>query len=305
MPDKPKPYHAIVVGGGPAGLSAALWLARYRLRVRLFDRDDPRNKPAWAVHGYLGLNHVAPEELRRIGREQAEGAGAELSPGTVERVKAEGGVFRVRLDDGREFSCRRLLIATGLRDIIPEIPGLLDFYGSSVWHCPDCDGPGVEGMRVGVIGWGRQIAGFCMEMLTWTDRLTLLTHGHEPELPERAANALERFRIPVDTRVISRLEGTGDCLERVAFADGRSQELDACFFHIAYGPGSPLPTQLGCKADQDGILKVNREHRTSCPGVYAAGDITPGSKLAMRAAADGVRAAIGIYRSLLPRERRV
>jgi thioredoxin reductase len=211
----------------------------------------------------------------------------------------------VGLADGRELSSRRILFTTGLRDIIPEIPGLMDFYGSSIWHCPDCDGPGVEGLRVGVIGWGRKIAAFCMEMLTWTDQLTIYTQGKEPELPDRSQQALQHFGIPVETSPITRIDGDEACLHSVSLADGRVHTVDAMFFHIAYGPGSTLPPELGCQADDEGILQVDTDFQTSIPGVYAAGDIVRGSKLAIRAAADGTRAAIGIYRSLLPPERQV
>lgn len=304
MPEN-ETYDVVVIGGGPAGLAGALWLARYRKRVVIFDAENPRNEATWGVHGYLGLEDVPPMELRRIGRAQATGAGAEYEEATVESAEGEQDAFHVTLADGRAVQARRLLFATGLRDIIPEIPGLQDFYGSSIWHCPDCDGPGVEGLRVGVIGWGRQIAAFCMEMLTWTDRLTILTHGHQPELPDKSWAALERFGIPVRTDVIVRLEGESGCVQQAVFEGGNTQPFDAMFFHIAYGPGCSLPAALGCEADEDGILSTDDDFQTSVPGVFAAGDVTHGSKLAIRAAAEGTRAAIGIYRSLQPAERRV
>lgn len=295
----------IVIGGGPAGLAGAVWLARYRLRAILIDDENPRNAATWAVHGYLGLADVPPLELRRIGREQARDAGAVLETGTVASVEGERDRFRVRLADGRTFGARRLLFATGLRDIIPEIPGLEDFYGTSIWHCPDCDGPGAADQRVGVIGWGRQIAAFCMEMLTWTSDLVILTHGHEPDLPEPSRAALARFGIPVLTAPVTRLEGADGQVRAAVLADGTVEPFGAMFFHIAYGPGCSIPAELGCRADEGGILEVDENFETTIPGVYAAGDVTPGSKLAIRAAADGVRAAIGIYRSLLPPERQV
>lgn len=298
-------YDVIVIGGGPAGLAGALWLSRYRLRTLLVDSEKPRNAPTWAVHGYLGLQDVPPFELRRIGREQAADAGAELQDGVVETVEGEKDRFVARLSDGRRFEARRILFATGLRDIIPEIPGLREFYGTSIWHCPDCDGPTVEGLRVGVIGWGRQIAAFCMEMLTWTDRLVVLTHGRSAELPQDSREALERFGIPVLERPVVRLEGSEGRVEKAVMEDGSEERFDAMFFHIAYGSGCSIPADLGCEADVQGILEVDSDYETSVPGVYAAGDNTRGSKLAIRAAADGTRAAVGIYRSLLPPERRV
>ncbi|HYR08799.1 MAG TPA: NAD(P)/FAD-dependent oxidoreductase, partial [Longimicrobium sp.] len=167
-------YDAIVIGGGPAGLSGALWLARYRRKVRVFDAEDPRNAATWAVHGYPGLQDISPRDLRKTLKLQAVDAGAEYEPGVVVTVEGEQDDFRVTMEDGRVFGARRILIATGLKDIVPELPGFDDFYGTSIWHCPDCDGPSVVDKKVGVIGWGRQIAAYCMYMLTFTENLTIL-----------------------------------------------------------------------------------------------------------------------------------
>ena len=305
MEPQQEAYDVVVIGGGPAGLSAGLWLARYRRRAIVVDAGDPRNAETWAVHGYPGIDDVAPYELRLRLREQALTAGSEIRAAMVEAVEGREDDFRVTLSDGVELRARRVLLCTGLKDILPEIPGFDELYGKSIWHCPDCDGPGVADMRVGVLGWGRQIAAFCTYMLTWTDRLVLLTHGHPPELPEKSRAALERFDIPVVTDVIDRLEGDAGCIQRVVFHDGEALELDAMFVHIASGPGSTLAADLGCEADEEGILEVDKNHETTVPGVYAAGDIIPGSRLAIRAAAEGVRAAVGIHKSLIPEERKV
>jgi thioredoxin reductase len=298
-------YDVVVIGGGPAGLSGALWLARYRRTVRVFDAEDPRNAATWAVHGYPGLPEVSPQELRKTLKLQAVDAGAEYEAAVVLKVEGKEDDFRVTLDDGRVFGARRLLLATGLKDIIPEIPGIEDFYGTSIWHCPDCDGPTVRDFKIGVIGWGRQIAAYCMYFLTWTDKLTVLTHGHPPDLEEKARAALERWDIPVREDVIERLEGEGGQVQRVVFHDGSTEDYDALFFHIASGPGSSFAADLGCKADEDGILEIDKEHQTTVPGVYAAGDIVPGSRLAIRAASEGVRAAVGIHKGLIDDDRRL
>jgi thioredoxin reductase len=298
-------YDVIVVGGGPAGLAAGLWLARYRRKVRVFDAEDPRNAETWAVHGYLGIQDPPPAELRKVARLQAIDAGAEYEPVVVTEITGEQDDFTVTVEDGRTFGARRILIATGLRDILPEIPGFHDFYGTSIWHCPDCDGPGISDRKVGVIGWGRSIAAYCMYMLTWTENLTILTHGHPPDMQENAQAALERWNIPVREDVIERLEGEGGQIQRVVYHGGDTEEFDALFFHIASGPGSSFPADLGCEADEEGILEVDKEHQTTVPGVYAAGDIIPGSRLALRAAAEGARAAVGIHKSLIPDDRRL
>lgn len=298
-------HDVVVVGGGPAGLSAAMWLARYQLRVRLIDAADPRNAATQAIHGYLGLDDPAPAELREIGRRQAEKAGASVERAEVAEVTGACDAFTLRLADGRSLTSRRVLFATGLLDIIPEIEGLHDFYGTSIWHCPDCDGPEARGRRIGVIGTQRQIAAFCMEMLTWTDQITLFTDGRDAELPGASLEALQRFNIPIETRPIRRIEGEGGQVRQIAFEDGDALPVEAIFFHIGYGPASPLPASLDCEASEDGTLLVDDDFETNVAGVFATGDITHGSKLAIRGAADGARAAIGVYRSLLPKDRRV
>jgi len=298
-------YDAIVIGGGPAGLAAALWLARYRRSVRLFDAQDPRNKETWAVHGYFGIDDPPPLELRRIGREQAASAGAELEAAVVKTVGGAIDDFRVTLSDDRVFRSRRLLFATGLKDIKPEVPGFDDFYGSSIWHCPDCDGPSIQGKKVGILGWGTSIAKYALYFLTWTDQLTVLTHSHPKDMSAEALETLEEYRIPVNQRAITALEGANGKLERVAFHDGTSEDFEALFFHVACGPGSTLPQDVGCAVDDEGILQVDREFATSVPGVYAAGDITPGARLVVRAAYEGTRAAMGMHKSLIPDEERI
>jgi thioredoxin reductase len=308
MPDS-ELYDVIVIGGGPAGLAASLWLARYRRRVRLFDASDPRNKETWAVHGFFGIPDPAPMELREIAREQARNAGAEVVDAVVETVEGGKDDFRVKLADGAVHRARRLLFATGLKDIKPEIPGFDDFYGSSIWHCPDCDGPGVTDCKVGIIGWGKGIARYAMYMLTWTDKLTVLPHSHDADMEPDALTTLAEHGIALRSEAVTALEGQNGLIERVHFHDGSSEPFDALFFHVASGPGSTLPADMGCETEEDavmeGLLKVDRDFETTVPGVYAAGDITPGTRLAIRAAYEGTRAAIGIHKSLIPEERKI
>jgi thioredoxin reductase len=302
-------YDAIVVGGGPSGLMAGQWLARYQRRVHVVDAGDGRNAVTWGVHGFFGISDPKPAELRRIGQEQARGAGATFEEGSVERIEGEIDDFAVILADGRTLRSRRILLATGLKDIVPETPGLHDFYGQSIWHCPDCDGPEVVGKRVAVMGWGEGIAKFCMYILTWTRDIVLLTDSHPAGMSAEALEALDHHGISIRREAVVSLEGEGTQLRRAIFHEGPPEEIDAMFFHIASGPGSTLAADLGCKLDEDGalegILEVDKNFQTTVPGVYAAGDIVPGSRLVIRAASEGARAALGIHKSLIGDDRRI
>ncbi|HEX8354207.1 MAG TPA: NAD(P)/FAD-dependent oxidoreductase, partial [Pyrinomonadaceae bacterium] len=240
-----EPYDCIVIGAGPAGLSASLFLARYRRRVLTFHHNSPRNIYSHGVHGFLGHHGIQPTELLARGREEVTAHGGLIVEGCVTRVvRAADDLFRVSTGDekivGQTFESRRLLLATGLRDLTPDCPGFRDFYGASVFHCPDCDGFEVTGKRVAVLGSGKKTVGFTLGLLTWTDRLTLVTGGGRGDMTDEHAAKLAGFDIPVVDRAVVKLEGdTGDKrLERVRLDDGGALECDALFFNLGVEPAS-------------------------------------------------------------------
>ncbi|MBD0371986.1 MAG: NAD(P)/FAD-dependent oxidoreductase [Pyrinomonadaceae bacterium] len=307
-------YDCIVVGAGPAGLSAALFLARYRRRVLTFHNSSPRNLYSHGVHGFLGHHGITPVELLARGRDEVLMHGGLVVEGCVTGAEKVGDeLFRVTTGDEEKvvetFETRRLLLATGLRDLTPDCPGFKDFYGVTVFHCPDCDGFEVTGKRVAVLGSGRETVGFTLNLLTWTDKLTLITDGHGRELTGEHRAKLAEFDIAVTDRRIKRLEGNVEehKLERVCFEDdGDALAADALFFNLGTIPASNLHAMLGCKLDEEcGLIWVDDEQQTSVAGVYAAGDITPRSQLAVVAAAEGAMAAVHVHKSLIPAERKI
>jgi thioredoxin reductase len=311
-------YDCIVIGAGPAGLSAALFLARYRRRVLTFHHNSPRNLYSHGVHGFLGHHGIMPEELLTRGRDEVAQHGGLIVEGCVTKVeRISNEHFRVQTGDdsgatedemSKSFEARRILLATGLRDLTPDCPGFLDFYGMSVYHCPDCDGYEVTGKRVAVLSRGHQAIGFTLGLLTWTDKLTLITNGDEGDINEEHRARLAHFNIPITNQRIVGLEGDAKTkqLERVRFDDGEALECDALFFNLGTEMSGDLHEMLGCKLDEEcGLIWVDDEQQTSVEGVYAAGDITPHSQLAIVAAAEGAMAAIQIHKSLIPEERRV
>jgi thioredoxin reductase len=310
-------YDCIVIGAGPAGLSAALFLARYRRRVLSFHHNSPRNLYSHGVHGFLGHHGIMPEELLARGRDEVAQHGGLIVEGCVtkvERIADEH--FRVSTGDEEDsgeaakqsFEARRILLATGLRDLTPDCPGFPDFYGVTVHHCPDCDGYEVSERRVAVLSRGHEAVGFTLNLLTWTDKLTLLTNGDEGDITDKHLAKLAHFNIPLMKRRITGLEGDVEkkLIKRVRFEDGEALECDALFFNLGTEMSGDLHEQLGCKLDKEcGLVAVDDEQQTSVRGVYAAGDITPHSQLAVVAAAEGAMAAIHIHKSLIPEERRV
>jgi thioredoxin reductase len=294
-------------------LSAALFLARYRRRVLTFHHNSPRNIYSHGVHGFLGHHGIQPTELLARGRAEVTAHGGLIVEGRITRVERAGDErFRVSTGDekvvGQTFETQRLLLATGLRDLTPDCPGFRDFYGASVFHCPDCDGFEVTGRRVVVLGGGRKTVGFTLGLLTWTDRLTLVTGGEPGDMTDEHAAKLAAFDIPVIHRRIAKLEGDAEAkrLERVRLDDGGSLECDALFFNLGAEPASGFHESLGCRLEEDGdLVWVDEEHQTSVKGVYAAGDLTPRSQLAVVAAAEGAMAAISIHKSLVPESRQV
>jgi len=299
-------YDCIVIGAGPAGLSASLFLARYLRRTLTFHHNSPRNEYAHGVHGFLGHDGIRPLELLARGRDEVTGYGGliiEACVNTVEEVSPER--FRVSVGtEARVFEARRLLLATGLRDLTPDCPGFREFYGTSVHHCPDCDGYEVKDKRVAVLVRGNNPVGFTANLLTWTSQLTLLTD--QTELTEHDRARLARLDVAIRKEPIVALEGdksTGQ-LQRVLFAEGEPLECDALFFNLGTELATNFHEKLGCRLDPEcNLVWVDDTRQTSVKGVYAAGDITPNSQLAVVAAAEGAMAAIHIHRSLMTEER--
>jgi thioredoxin reductase len=297
-------YDCIVVGAGPAGLSASLFLARYLRRTLTFHHNSPRNEYAHGVHGFLGHHGISPLELLARGRDEVTSHGGliiEACVNAVDKVSPE--CFRVFAGaegtDQKVFKAQRLLLATGLRDLTPDCPGFREFYGWSVFHCPDCDGYEVKDKRVAVLADGDNAAGFTRNLLTWTRHITLLTDQNEIANSDHAT--LAKLKVPIRTEAVVGLEGDQSKrqLQRVLFAEGEPLECDALFFNLGTELATNFHETLGCRLDVDsGLVWVDETRQTSVEGVYAAGDMTPYSQLAIVAAAEGAMAAIHIHRSL-------
>jgi len=298
-------YDVLIVGGGPAGLSAGLWLARYQRRVRILDSGRPRNDATWAVHGYPGIADPPPHELRRVLIEQAQAAGATWQGCEVTNVSGEKNDFNVFLQDGEALRSRRIVLAYGRRDVLPDIEGIEAQYGKSVFHCSDCDGPSMLGARIAVIGWDRKAALLALYLLTWGQKVSLLTDGRPLEVGGDARAVLAKYDVAIETSEIARLCSNAERLTAVEFLNGDALPVDKAFFHLGSHPASDLADQLGCKRDHDGNLVVDNANQTSVAGVFSAGDLIGPPYLAISAAAEGVKTAIALHKSLLPPDQEI
>ena len=295
-------FDVIVVGGGPAGLSAALMLGRCRRRVLVCDAGEPRNAAAHAVHGFFTRDGTAPAELLKLGREQLEPYGVEVRNVEVTGACPVNGRFELTLSDGSTLTTKKLLLATGVTDDIPRIEGIDELYGWSVHHCPYCDGWEARDQPLASYGRGSKGVGLALSLKTWSDDVILCTDGPARlRLSER--EQLSDQDIPVFDHPIVRLEGTGKMLERIVFDTGEAVARRAMFFNTIHGHRSQLPLMLGCRLTKAGAVRTGHFEETHIPGLYVAGDASEDVQLVVIAAAEGAKAAVAINRALQEEER--
>ena len=296
-----------IVGGGPAGLSAAVWAGRYLHSVVVVDSGDARNADTLKISGFLGIDPVTPADLRTRGRETCRTLGVDLIDGTVLRVEKHGDDdFLLCLEGGRRVSSRRLLLAIGLRDVWPDVPGVETVYGANAHVCPDCDGYDSRDRKVVVMGNGRRAVGMALNLSTWTRDIIICTNGRPAELDEpEYCEKLDALNIPVITERVARVCDDETRIRCLRFESGMELDADKVFFAIAQYPADDLGAQLGCERDDEGHIAVDAHGHTSVRNVFAAGDITPGPQLAIVAAANGATAALSMHKSLVPAERKL
>lgn len=292
-------WDAIIVGGGPAGLSAALVLGRCRRRALVLDAGHPRNERARAMHGFLSRDGIAPAEFARICREQVRAyPNVELRGAVVSEARREHERFTVRLRDGREEHGRTILLATGVVDELPRVPGFDQFYGATIHHCPYCDGWEHRDQPLGVLGGAVEAAELACELLLWSEDVVLFTDG-EATLPEEHRARLDRRGVRVIPEEVAALEGEGEHLRGVRLRNGELIARHALFFSPGQCQRAPLAEQLGCSFGADGGIECGSDTATVIEGVFAAGNASVGPQLVILAAAEGTRAAFSINEALL------
>jgi thioredoxin reductase len=299
------PYDAIIIGGGPAGLTCAIFLGRYRRRVLVVDGGRPRNYATRGVHGFLGQHGIPPGELLDRGRAEARESGVELVDGEVTKIERDGDLFCVASSTG-QLRARRIVLAYGVRDTLPDVPEIESYYGKTVHHCPDCDGYECRDQRIGVIGWGKSVVGLALKLLHWSDDIVIFLHGHEREWDQEQTSKLLAEQITIKDEKVVALTGDDGKVDAAVLETGERVAVQRLFFTIKVERSTTLAEDLGCEVDPDKPNVTVDEHRcTTVEGVWAVGDLVAGAQLAITSAADGAIAAIALNKSLLPPSRLV
>jgi thioredoxin reductase len=289
-----------VIGGGYSGISAAMWAARYRRRVVVIDGGRPRNWATETAHGYLGFDGASPATiLQRARADLSRYPHAEIIDSTeVDQVQSLPDGFLLQLTDDTTCEARRLILATGVRDLLPDIENFGNYYGKAVFTCPSCDGYEVQGRAVAVIGDGHQIAGLALSLLDWATSVTMIVdHASSPPETETRAIVAEHG-IEVITGTPRELIGTDGHLQALRLADDIVVTCEALFCTVGHEQRSDLAKQLGCEFTDEGCVSADEHCETSVKHVYAAGDMTPGPHLIQVAAAQGATAGVAAAQSL-------
>lgn len=288
-------FDVVIVGGGAAGLSAALVLGRARRRVAVVDAGSPRNAPAGHMQGFLSRDGMPPLELLAAGRAEASGYGVLLIGDHVESV-APG--FVVHLAGGTALEARRILVATGVGDELPDIPGVRERWGNDLLHCPYCHGWEVRDQPLGVLGTHPLAAEHAQLVRQWSDDVVFFTHTAELQAADR--EGLEARGMQIVDGEIARLVVEDDRLTGVELTDGRVVPRTAVFIRPRNRPhGDGLLEGLGCELDDAGFPLVDTSGRTSVAGVWAAGNVADPRAQVITSAGAGSAAAIAINADLV------
>lgn len=293
-----KKYDVVIAGAGPAGMSAALVLGRACRTVLLCDTGTPRSWASKEMHAYLSRDGVSPDRFRAIARQELrQYGGVKFAPVEVTGARRVAGGFSITLAGRGRVHARRLLIATGVFDIVPRIPGIDALFGRTVFQCPYCDGWEMRNKRVAVYGHRKRGLEMARAMTSWANDIVICSDGPARYSAEEHRHIDANGIRLIETRV-AELEGRGGKLKAVVFRDGSRLPRDTLFFDTPSRSQSTLAASLGCKFSRDGGVLCGEFEATSVPGVFVAGNIIRDVQLSIVAAAEGARAAFGINRSL-------
>lgn len=287
-------YDVVIVGGGPAGLSAGLILGRFRRNVLICDSGQPRNARAQGVHNFLSRDGIPPSELLQIAREQLQPySTVEFRSQQVADIVRHAENSEVIFADGCSENAKYILLATGVKDELPPIEGIDGLWGSSVYHCPFCHGWEARDKAIAVLADVEKGLHLTKLLYLLSQDIVICTDG-DSDIDSEQKEQLERQNVRLITTPIRQLQTNGTILEGIEFEDGTFLAREVIFVNPAQSHHSSLPDHLGCVVDGAGRVIVDEMGKTSVEGIYAAGDLTSPMQQVIFAAAQGARVAAGI-----------
>ena len=294
-------YDAIIVGGSFAGLSAAMYVARARRSVRIIDAGAPRNRFAAHSHGFFAQDGSEPGAMLATARAQvAAYPTASFVEGEAVGAAGEADAFSVTLASGEVLESRRLVLAFGISDELPAIPGVAERWGKSVIHCPYCHGYEFSGQRLGVLHLSPMSLHQAMLIAEWGPTTLYLNGDPEPDV--ETLGKLRERDVRIEPAPVRALRGEGTALSAIELGDGRMSEVDALYIGPRTRLNSDIARQLGCEIEEGNwgpVIRTDAQKTTTVPGVFAAGDITRSAHNVTWASADGVTAGLALHRSLV------
>ncbi|MET3696625.1 thioredoxin reductase [Bacillus oleivorans] len=293
-----------IIGGGPAGLNAALVLGRARRKVILFDNDQPRNAVTHESHGFITRDGVSPKAFRDLAHQDIRKyPSAEIKKLKIAEVKRESSsLFKLVTHEGTSYLSRKIIIATGLKESLPNVNGIRDYYGKSLFSCPYCDGWELREQPLVLIAENQNASHLAKMIYQWSHDLVICTNGNKI-ISETDEQLLKKKGIRIKEERIIHLSGSDGKLETVVFEDGTEINRSGGFVTTELKPANDFAHSLGCEVNKSGGIIVDALGRTNVDGVYAAGDTTlAGPSQLIIAASEGSRAAAGVNYDLTMEE---
>ncbi|TWT07710.1 NAD(P)/FAD-dependent oxidoreductase [Planococcus sp. CPCC 101016] len=289
-----------VIGGGPAGLNASLVLGRARRKTVLFDDNKPRNAVTSEAHGFITRDGINPQELKRIAQQELKSyPDLSIERQRVNHVSKEQQLFRIETENGDIYKAKKIILATGFKEILPEIPHLEEFYGKSLFSCPFCDGWELRDRPLAVIAEIQGAYHMAKVASNWTSDLIVCTNGKQV-LSNSEKESLEKNGIKINDKKIRSLIGENGSLKGIEFHGGEIISRTGGFVAAEWVQATSIGSSLGCSVNERGGINADRFQRTNIEGVFACGDtIIGGPSQLIIAAAEGSMAAISVNGELL------
>lgn len=290
-------YDVIIIGGGPAGLNAAVVLGRCRRKVLLFDSGKQRNRYSHGMHNYLTRDDVLPDKFLELAKAETKKYGVQFKNIEVKSAKKTGETFEVIDSNKNKFISKKLVLATGLTDKLPKITGAAEIYGKSMFHCPYCDGWEVKNKAVGIYAESKNGIDLALILTTWSKKITFYTNGKKFVRADKEA-LLKSKGINLNHLKIRAFEALGGNIKKIRFTDDSTSKCEALFFSTGYEVQCDLVESLGCNIDNLNVAKTNKSQQTNIPGLYVAGDASRDMHFVVVAAAEGAKAGVYINKEL-------